>query len=86
MTDAVPEPVRRYTVEDVDVQRTRWVPERWTTFADARRHAKLGAHSDEAGGSIGSLRRHAGSDASRCTTRSCYAATISMCWTCSVPQ
>ena len=48
----VPEPIREYTVHDVDAQRVEWVPERWTeTFADHEAiHAELVAHSEVAGG------------------------------------
>jgi hypothetical protein len=52
MTDAVPEPVRKCSVEDVDAQRIKWVPERWTAaFAGHEKaHAELKAHAEQAGG------------------------------------
>ena len=65
MTEAVPERVRRFTVEDVEAQRIRWVPDRWTAafagYEDA--HAELEAHSDDAGGIARYyIHAHAGGD------------------------
>jgi hypothetical protein len=52
MTDGVPDPIRRYTVDDVAAQRIRWLPDRWTA-AFARHeaaHRSLVAHSEAADG------------------------------------
>ncbi|MGO9178407.1 MAG: hypothetical protein ACLQHS_03895 [Candidatus Limnocylindrales bacterium] len=65
MTEPVPEPVRRFRVEDVSAQRIRWLPDRWTAaFAvHEKAHADLTTHSDEAGGIARHyIHAHAGGD------------------------
>lgn len=52
MTNDVPDRLRRYTVVDVDAQRIRWIPERWTAAFEGHEvvHGKLAAHSEAEGG------------------------------------
>jgi len=48
----VPDQIRRYSASDIDAQRVKRVPDRWTeTFAGREAsHRGLAAHSIEAGG------------------------------------
>lgn len=52
MTNGVPDRLRNYTVADVDAQRVKWVPERWTaTFrGHETAHRDLKKHSEACGG------------------------------------
>jgi len=52
MTRGVRDRIRRYTIADVDAQRIRWVPERWTGAFEGHEiaHGKLAAHSEAEGG------------------------------------
>ena len=52
MNYVVPERLRKYTVADVDAQRIRWVPQRWTAAFEGHEiaHGNLAAHSEVEGG------------------------------------